>query len=82
MANGRGDSLRPLFAFLEGKPVAYLELVAAGRSLAHSLISRGVSTIACDEDEWAGVWDLERLTDADAVDWGLWVAKKARPTKS
>jgi hypothetical protein len=31
-----------------------------------------------EQGEWAGVWDLERLTDGEAVDWGLWVAAKAR----
>jgi hypothetical protein len=66
-----------LVTFLEGKPVPYQELVAAGRRLAQALVSRGHSIILCGESEWVGVWDLERLTDGEAVDWGLWVARKA-----
>jgi hypothetical protein len=73
----RGDPLRSLVTFLEVKPVPYQELVAAGRKLAQALVSRGRTIILCGESEWAGVWDLERLTDGEAVDWGLWVARKA-----
>jgi hypothetical protein len=40
----RGDPLRPFLAFLEGKPVAYLEMVGAGRRLAQGLVSRGTSS--------------------------------------
>ena len=27
---------------------------------------------------WSGVWDLEQLTDGEAVAWGMWVATKTR----
>jgi hypothetical protein len=73
----RGDPLRPLLTFLEGKPVPFPEMVTAGRLLAEALVSRGHSIIICGEGEWASVWDLERLTDGEAVDFGLWVARKA-----
>jgi hypothetical protein len=29
----------------------------------------------------AGVWDLERMTDDEAVAWGLWVAMKVRTSQ-
>jgi hypothetical protein len=64
-------------AFLEGKPVPYQEMVAASRHLAEALISRSHSIILIAEGEYAGVWDLARLSDGEAVDWGLWLARKA-----
>lgn len=73
----RGDPLRPLLAFLEGKPVPYQEMVAASRQLAEALVSRSHSIILIGEGEYAGIWDLERLSDCEAVDWGLWVAGKS-----
>jgi len=61
---------------MEGKPVTYLEMVAADRRLAHALVSRGRPMILCSEGGWGGVWDLKRLTDGEAVDWGLWVTRR------
>jgi hypothetical protein len=77
-AANRGDPLRPLLTFLEGKPVPYQDLVAASRRLADALVSRSHSIILITEGENAGVWDLERLNDGEVVDFGLWVARKAR----
>jgi hypothetical protein len=41
-------------------------------------VAQGWPVVLCGESHWAGVWDLERLTDGEAVDWGLWVAAMAR----
>jgi hypothetical protein len=73
----RGDPLRPLLAFLNGKPVPYQEMVAASRQLAEALVSRNHSIILIGEGEYAGIWDLEQMSDGEAVDWGLWVAAKS-----
>jgi hypothetical protein len=74
---GRGDALQPFVQVLTGTPVPYRELIAAGRSIADALVARGRTVSISGDDHWAGVWDLERLTDAEAVDWGLWVAYRA-----
>jgi hypothetical protein len=74
---GRGDYLRPFLTLMEGKPVGYAELVAAGRKMAQQFICQGCSVILCEDGTRAGVWDLERLTDAEAMDWGFWLASKA-----
>jgi hypothetical protein len=74
----RGDSLGPFLAALDGTPVATVELVDAGRRLARALVRYGRPVILCSDDRWAGVWDLERLSDDEAVSWGLWVAMKVR----
>jgi hypothetical protein len=73
----RGDPLRPLLAFLDGKPVPYQEMVAASRQLAEALVSRSHTIIIIGEGEYAGIWDLEQMSDGEAVDWGLWVAGKS-----
>jgi hypothetical protein len=43
-------------------------LVAAGRPI----------SVVMDAP-WAGVWDLEELTDEEAAAWGMWVATKLAP---
>jgi hypothetical protein len=73
----RGDVLQPFLEVLRGTPVPYRELIAAGRSIADALVARGRTVTISGDDHWAGVWDLKRLTDAEAVDWGLWVAYRA-----
>lgn len=47
--------------------------------MAEVLVAHGRPVTLCADDHWAGVWDLERLTDEEAASWGLWVAMKARP---
>jgi hypothetical protein len=74
---GRGDALQPFLDVLAGAPVPYRDLIAAGRSIADALIARGRTVSISGDDHWAGVWDLERLTDREAVGWGLWVAYRA-----
>jgi hypothetical protein len=74
----RRDILRPFFSALEGGPAPYGELVASGRMLAQALVTSGRPISICEDNHWAGVWDLERLTDDEAVAWGLWVAMKAQ----
>jgi hypothetical protein len=73
----RGDVLRPFLTFLDGANVPDGELVAAGREIARALVVQGQSISVCGDDHWAGVWDLERFTDREAIDWGLWVATLA-----
>jgi hypothetical protein len=45
--------------------------------IAGALVAQGKTLTFCMDTHWAGVWDLERLTDGEAVDWGLWVATQA-----
>jgi hypothetical protein len=73
-----GDVLQPFLTVLEGGLVSYRDLVSAGRRMAGALVAHGRPVSLCDESQWAGVWDLEKLTDGEAVDWGLWVATKTR----
>lgn len=73
----RRDILQPFLAVLDGTQVPYGELVTAGRMIAGALVAQGRPIALCGDSMWAGVWDLERLTDVEAVDWGLWVATKA-----
>ena len=73
------DALQPFLAALDGTPVPRAELVAGGRKIAQVLIAYGRPVTLCADDHWAGVWDLERLTDDEAVFWGFWVAMKAGP---
>ena len=42
------------------------------------LVARGKSLILSLKGEWAGVWDLERLTDEEAIAWGLRVGMKVK----
>jgi hypothetical protein len=73
-----GDVLQPFLTVLEGGLVSYRDLVSAGRRIAGALVAHGRPVSLCGESHWAGVWDLEKLTDGEAVDWGLWVATKTR----
>ena len=73
------DALRPFLTVLDGTPVPLAELVAGGRRMAEVLVSYGRPVSLCADDHWAGVWDLERLTDEEAASWGLWVATKVGP---
>jgi hypothetical protein len=73
-----GDILQPFLTVLDGRVVPYRKLVSAGRRIAHALVVNGWPVVLCGESHWAGVWDLERLTDGEAVKWGLWVAAMAR----
>jgi hypothetical protein len=66
----RGDPLRPLLAFLDGKPVPYQEMVAASRQLAEALVSRSHTIIIIGEGEYAGIWDLEQMSDGARVGQG------------
>ncbi len=46
--------------------------------VAAALVKHGRTlSITCD-GPWAGVWNLERLTDDEAAAWGMWVATKGR----
>jgi hypothetical protein len=74
----RRGALGPFLDALDGTPVLHDELVSAGRRLAGILVARGKSLILSVEGQWAGVWDLERLTDDEAVAWGLRVATKVK----
>lgn len=73
------DALQPFLTVLDGTPVPLAELVAGGRRMAEALVSYGRPVTLCADDHWAGVWDLERLTDEEAASWGLWVATKVGP---
>jgi hypothetical protein len=74
------EALKPFLTVLDGIPVPRTELVAGGRRMAEILVAHGRPITLCPDDHWAGVWDLERLTDDEAVSWGLWVAMKIRPS--
>jgi len=76
----RPDTLRPFRALLDGIPVPLAELVAGGRRMAEVPVAHGRPVTLCADDHWAGVWDLELLTDDEAVSWGLWVVMKTRPS--
>jgi hypothetical protein len=72
------DVIEPFLRVLDGRTVPYRDLVSAGRRIAHALVAQGWPVVLCGESHWAGVWNLEWLTDREAVDWGLWVAAMAR----
>jgi hypothetical protein len=74
----RRGPLGPFLDVLDGTPVLRDELVSAGRRLAEILVARGKSLFLSVEDQWAGVWDLERLTDGEAIAWGLRVGMKVK----
>lgn len=76
----REEVLRPLWAAMEGKRVPHGELVDAGRKIAAVLVTHGLPVVLNSDGPWSGVWDLEQLTDEEAVAWGMWVATKARPS--
>jgi hypothetical protein len=76
---GRPSTLLASFLeWLEGKPTPKADLATAGRKLARALILRDRAIVVCGDGPWAGVWDLEKLTDSEAVAWGLWIATKIR----
>jgi hypothetical protein len=81
-ATGHPTLLGPFLQCLDGEPTPQANLVVAGRKLAWGLILRGRPVILSGDGPWAGVWDLERLTDLEAVAWGFWVATKVRRLKS
>ena len=74
----REEVLRPLQRVLDGEPVPYGDLVQAGRMIAAALVNHGRSLSITSDGPGAGVWDLERLSDDEAVAWGMWVASKVR----
>jgi hypothetical protein len=79
MSSGnREDVLEPLWAVLDGRFVPYDDVVNASRKVAAALISRGKPFSLCGPGALAGVWDLELLTDDEAVAWGVWVATRLR----
>jgi hypothetical protein len=73
-----GDLLQPFLIALDGGLVSYRDLVSAGRRMAGAPVAHGRPVSLCDESYWAGVWDLEKLSDGETVDWGLCVATKTR----
>jgi hypothetical protein len=77
-ARDREDVLGPLFAVLGGRFVPYEDVVGASRKLAAALVSRGKPYSLCADGALAGVWNLERLTDDEAVVWGIWVTLRIR----
>jgi hypothetical protein len=46
--------------------------------IAATLVNHGRSLSIISDGPCAGVWDLERLSDDEAVAWGMWVATKVR----
>jgi hypothetical protein len=74
----RREVLRPFLTLLEGTPVPHVELVNAGRRMAEVMVDHGRPITLCPDGQWAGVWDLQYLTDDEAVAWGMWVAMKIR----
>jgi hypothetical protein len=72
----RREVLGPFLTALDGTPVPYAELVAGGRRMAEVLVEHGRPVTICTDGPLAGVWDLERLTDEEAVAWGFGVAMK------
>lgn len=74
----RREVLRPFLAAMRGAQVPWAELVEAGRKVAAVLVAHGRPVTLCADGPWAGVWDLERLTDDEAVAWGMWVASKVK----
>ena len=72
--------LDPLLKALEGEAIPRSEVIEASRLVAAALVTNGRPITLWGEGPWAGVWDLERLTDDEAVAWGLWLATRvSRP---
>jgi hypothetical protein len=71
MSSRQTDRLRPLLAFLKGKPVPYQEMLAASRQLAEALVPRNHSIILIGKGEYDGLWDLEQMSDGEAVELGV-----------
>jgi hypothetical protein len=44
------------------------------------MVAHGRPITLCADGQWAGVWNLECLTDDEAVAWGMGVAMKIRPS--
>jgi hypothetical protein len=74
----RREVLAPLLAAMDGKEVPRAELVEAGRKLAGALVAHGHPVTLIGSGPCTGVWELDRLTDDEAIAWGMWVAGKAR----
>jgi hypothetical protein len=74
----REQVLRPLRRALTGEPVPHAELVRAGRMVAETLVKHGRTLSITSDGPWAGVWNLDRLSDDEAAAWGMWVATKVR----
>jgi hypothetical protein len=70
--------MHALVRALEGEPVPYAEVVRSGRLIAAALVAAGRPLSVVRDGPWAGVWDLEELTDEEAAAWGMWVATKVR----
>lgn len=68
--------LDPLLKALEGEAIPRSEVIEASRLVAAALVTNGRPITLWGEGPWAGVWDLERLTDDEAVAWGLWLATR------
>lgn len=66
----------PFWAVLQGRPAQHEDLIEASRRLAAVLIGAGKPISIASHGPWAGVWDLERLTDAESVAWGMWAARR------
>jgi hypothetical protein len=75
---GKEETMRPFLDFLDGASVPPEKLVEAGRKLAEGLVNSGHPVFLCGDGPWQGVWVLDRLTDTQAITWGLWVASKVR----
>jgi hypothetical protein len=79
---GEAKLVQALVEALEGRPVPYPEVVRSGRLIALALVRAGRPVTVVEEGPWAGIWDLERLTDAEAAAWGMWVATKIKSAPS
>lgn len=77
-----GGILEPLLKALEGEAVPRSEVIQASRQVAAALVTNGRPITLWGEGPWAGVWDLERLTDDEAVAWGLWLATRVSRPKA
>jgi hypothetical protein len=78
----RREVLAPLLDAIDGKAVPHAKLVDAGRTLAAALVAHGHPIRLIEDGPWKGVWELDRLSDDEAVAWGLWVAGKVQESES
>jgi hypothetical protein len=46
--------------------------------IAAALVNHGRTLSITSDGPWAGVWNLDRLSDEEAAAWGMWVATKVR----
>jgi hypothetical protein len=79
---GEENLTQALTKALRGEPVPYTDVVHSGRLIASVLVAAGRPISVVRDGPWAGVWDLEELTDAEAAAWGIWVATRLAPTAS